>query len=753
MALFVRGHVIGPSTETVNQSCKFHVKTRTSTANSSLASYPPRDGDLPPPSAPELRVDFLFFRPVNALPTYCPWIEWDLIVDASGPTCIAGVLEILACRPRSVSKADLKEHILRKRGPNRTVAERERDKAWLDDVLSASPATIRSEDDLRISVMPTRRKRKGYRNLEKDEQQFVKAVWPRFEGPEMMALLPHFSATWIARFSVEQRAAIVSLVAAKPVACLFWPLAERCLRGISSAAGPPLFDPDDLKVSPRYACSHGKRLADDRGDLAWYVSKCPVWSVGRWLRYASRVPSARGEALEGVPDEVVGDAMRVYLFWMRMHYATGSFCVFPPRREPEFATDPLRLAAAVTLLKRLRIFREPAGTIAGGRLMLPEHELLEVEIADHLNRRTGKIVVVDCPYYNDRFMRLLQSAIPEWGKAAASSRGRAVVDAVYSANESTASYVRAATGRNVEFVDEMRVTRADLVVLDRANKIGPELFLRFLRNLASPDGFALVLIGDLNDFAARHARGGGNVLQDVAASGIARLEEWKTWADDDPMKPTYECLQDRSTADVSYCFLAGDPSEALRAHFSKLFDVNRKEEKKRLFFCSSSDAQALVAEALEAASPRAPSRTPIHVGQRINVVPLDFYGIIVRAWEGTYELGIKEEMDPSWRDYRVIVKDIAMRTIELKGKLVERADAIVAATYAGRAVDKGIFFAGEGTSLEEMMAMCKYCTLEMRIVFFPGSDLGSMKRKDMKRTTATDLACKLAVIGKGAKAW
>jgi len=145
---------------------------------------------------------------IRALPSYCPWIMYKVVVRPPETGSIYTIVEVLQCSFRAVDKAELKKFLVFQYSAtsNDVQAFKKRVSKAFRKVTNVihGPEALDVIHDKYINMVA--------RNVTK----------PRFGGVVLLSLLPYFSYTFLASFNERQLVGLLCIVMYNPYMFCFW---------------------------------------------------------------------------------------------------------------------------------------------------------------------------------------------------------------------------------------------------------------------------------------------------------------------------------------------------------------------------------------------------------------------------------------------------------------------------------------------------------------------------------------------------
>jgi hypothetical protein len=664
----VTGRVKGPSSETTEQSVKFVTKS-----------------------------SYYFLPRFGALPSYSPWIEYDLVLQARSGGSICDVTVVYSAKRILIDKNDLIVHLL-----SREIMNEEEKKLYrtaLRRLLKNVPDEIKSLDDIEFNVDPSR------------TNKIIFAIgkeWNRER--EFFDLLTIFPAGFLNQFTSDEILDLKKLWELQPWAYCFWDKAINILVkcGFSRKA---------LSMHPKWACVRDDLFADDAAPMR-FLSDYPILSANVLIR----------NKCSPVSPEILREALRLYTQGRRFFYSRGQTSFYVSK---EFSPP------VIFFLCKEHVLRRALGDMGGNHLFTTnKDELIEVRLALALSKQVKHIRLVNCPYYNREFAQKFSL----WYE-------KQVADqcCLMSANSSSSSYISELT--HLKFSYGNKPGAASTIVIDRAHKISPNRLLEILSNSTCKIEIRLHLFGDLMDHGVNCFRGGGRLFNDLERSGRFTLDDWTQWGSKDPMRLVYSSLQSLAFADLSIYNAKHD--DDFGVIITGKYKTKKQTKRERIIFCSNEADRRRTVQHIVRIMDRTP-HSDLYIGQRIQVMETDRIGEITKAWELSggskgRELQRRDSIE-SWRKPYVLMIDND-KTVRSDIFTIERADVCLIRKYAGRPFDEGICVVGKTTTKKDLLAAVKYCLKKIIFVFIDGTTLSNLKEEN--DAWSSDLITKIMKIRKG----
>lgn len=664
------GRVKGPSSETTEQSVKFVSGT-----------------------------EYFFLPRSCALPSYSPWIEYDLSLQARPGGSICDVTEVFSARKLPVEKDDLIDHMVARELS--IIEDKKLYRTSLKRLMKNVPETIEGLDDVEDTVELSR------------VSKIVFAIgkeWDREQA--FFDLLPIFPAGFLNRFSPSQILIIAELWKVRPQVFCFW---DKALDILAECG----FLRRNLSMHPKWPCVAGDDLSASDDAPAKFSSAYPILSANVLIK-KKRLP---------VRSAVLREAISIYVQSRRFFYSRGQTCFFVPKDTS---------VEAVSFLLKERILRCAWGDFGKQRLLAThKDELVEVRLALTLSSRVKLVRLINCPYYNAEYGRRFAEWYEkqDWDQCA-----------LMSANSSSAAYMGSLTGFKFSYGNKAGASR--IIVFDRAHKISPSRLLEVLSKSTCKDLLELHLFGDSADHGVNCFKGGGRLFRDLEKSARFDVESWSEWDSKDPLRLAYSSLEALAFADLSIYNAKDD--DQFGAIITGKCKTKKQTKRERIIFCSTEADRKRVVQHIVRIMDRTP-RSDLYVGQRMQVMETDRVGEITKGWElaangeRIKELQRKDPIEPWRRKYDLLIDDD--KIVNTERQTVERADVCISWKYAGRPFDEGIFVVGKSTTKKDLLGAVKYCLKKMSFVFIDGTSLPNLKQD--RDSWSSDLITKISKIRKG----
>ena len=671
---------------------------------------------------------------IEALPSYCPWITYELRVCARPGGNVYDVLDVQHIEARHpVRKKDVIAFLL-------DVKQTEKPRVyatWLRRTLRALPEDIDTLDAVHHAVEDD--------DLLRD--RIVRILAPCFRGPAYMHLLYYFGDAFLAPLSTSQLATLQFLVQTTPHIFCFWDLAVR--RVPDMACPLPLsyaFLCEDIVLAPADAPTY-------------YRARYPGWSLNRlWEAYAR-------EQLTPVGDRVVLahalhfglQADKHFYSFGDTSFSYGAFVRAPGRSEDELKRALDFLCTRVHLFVHTRA-RAVVATYADLWVSKTQRAFEEITLVRTLATHVQNVHLIHCPYYHDAFVRNFCAWIEQHQLLQHQS-----TTLLLSANAGTAKYLKEKTGLSIFSVEEaaslleeakrpMRQCGEHIrhVVIDRAHKIGAQHLLAILRPLQAKGNISLHLVGDLTEAPVHAHRGGGALMHDLAQCGYP-ITRWTSWPPDDPMLPIYHDLERRTLARVQvFHFEKRKDLEDKLDVLKRQIKQKRKNtpvhaERKNLFpiFCSSEADREELLHITFAKQQLPYAKKLLYIGEEVHLLELDVMGTLERAVHMRMDAagvpGVrtpvhgKGPVDLRCGEYLLTVGG---REYSTQDYTVQHADVMVMSKFCGVPRAHALFVVGTSTRRSELVSAVKYCTHSLHIFVLPGVQFqGVDHRRDTARRT------------------
>ena len=580
----VTGHPWGTNRGITDGGCLFR-----------LSKNPPKirpyESDGPDPGSPYERLsenlEYLTVEKFGSLPSYCPWIEYDLLVVLPrGRGSTYKVTRVLDCRKRKIQKKELVDYLCHVRGSDDEDAAA-RDKKRFSKRLRTVPKVIDDfEEDVRQNM---ENEDLDARDLDDDlDHRIEKILEPATKGPIFTCLLRYFGSGLLLRFDDLQLTFFLFLAKKSPQVFVFWDSLLNLTKK-AKIRKKRIFGPAQvraLEMHPKYALpvKFGGRkeeiLTCSDSQPINYSVKFPVWSVKK-LRYA--VQDLGTDVGEDVQSWIrnMKDTADLYLRMESNFYSFGNTRFRPDRLFPQpfiVKKENLEMIYRYDLLTDAEVetavgttTTTTTTTIAGDdndstesngiinvRLMKRSVDRTETKLARLIKFNSSGIRIFSCPRYDDwYFEKLLDFILKSQDSSRSSTNPEsdwANETLLCSASSSTASYVNQKTGLSVLSVEDWthrlralfdspgsdpnflseQFSRVKKILIDRAHKISPlhlsDLMSVVIKGTKNPETCVeLILVGDLEEYPPKSTRGGGNLLVDIARSAPYAVTYWREW--------------------------------------------------------------------------------------------------------------------------------------------------------------------------------------------------------------------------------
>lgn len=669
--------------------------------------------------APEL--DYVTIPSLDALPSYCPWIQYDVSLNIPEEGSIYSVRQVHACTPRRIYKEELVSYLV----------ARGRDRDRLKKDLKRLPHQIVNEDEFLEYI---------------DDngllEWILKIFSHRFRSDLFFQMLRYFSAVFLCKMSENQLISLAYIATDCPHVFCFWDHTKRTLNALRTSSGNRIFDldgtgPDPLSVHDAYAWIVGDALLDFKSTVTRYYSSFPMWSINTLVEARDQCSVGEQPSLQ-----TVRDAMHIYLEMDKAFAGFGDTCFDPSK----VLDDP---SGAVKFMVEEGILRK---ALAGdGSVTKPHHELIEVRIAKYMREKCTHVWLVDCPTYGPAFADKASKIIRDGSNTGCEKLSEVIL---LSANIMTARYMQNAVGSTFYPIDEASpelLAGKKCIVLDRLQKVSSMRFYGMLQ-FAKP-GVRLICFGDSTDFGPNAKRGGGEV-QDALFRRYG-TDKWDNVGAKEPMMKTYQALRHQDGMVMGMLHpIQLDRNKTLSDALNAM-NKEAKKDKSRTYwlFCSTGKDRT---ELLNIVCKKIGGNDYVYdkqrflIGQRVHVMDDDYYGKLEAAYPVIPSTGkahtekvSSKEIDLRQGRYDLIISGKRFRTGE---RTLKHADAMTIAHAPGYPAHTVIFYVTSSTNRMHLWCAAKLCTNQFRIYVKSGCMFDNVKHEIRYHPPRTDLLSKLRLV-------
>ena len=329
--------------------------------------------------------------------------------------------------------------------------------------------------------------------------------------------------------------------------------------------------------------------------------------------------------------------------------------------------------------------------------IFPEIVEKELKFADALN----DLMLIDTPARDERFFMTLQEYLDDEDGD------------LFAPNETWRRHLQSQVGdREVRLLGDGAMSKH--LVLDMAHKAS-------LDDLAASQFLKITLIGDRNDTWTHYWRGGGSYYHDLCDAHSDEVVVWDTseWE----LAVPYYGLLNRSA--VSHPPTTSYPAERDYRHHLSSFDFLKAVERQKTvkFASSERDLTTLALPHFE-----------LSKDKRVLLLQRDDCGEVVRIEKEHADAKKKETIRPGGTTAAVIHLRSGA-SVDVAKEEVEQLSVCIAKHYPGPAKEKGTFYVGKSSTMQELLGCMKYCEKEYRLVVLPGASLGSIRFAEREETS------------------
>lgn len=535
-------------------------------------------------------------------------------------------------------------------------------------------------------------------------------------------------------------------------------------------------DTHDSRVQLRefQVLNHGKRLTSNTYMPLHFQWKHHFWSVRMFLDAAYEY---FGFDYEEVEEEIVIEALKIYLKCEDMKNSFGRV-VFSLTKDLSkvWPDDKEKTKKLVEFFSKYKILIPPKlnfdrfftdlneedtqmMTFYEKSLIYPEVEKKEVELALIIENNVETLTLIDCNYYNDRYVQRLVDVINE--------KKKSNILAISSGID-TSWFMTNSTGINFYYPQNLISYlegntwdgKCDLIVFDRIHKISVDHFQRILELIVKKvERFELFLIGDESESSIHASVGVGNLFKDFQAfHGIDEFWNIASFEDDqDPMEQMYSEILADKFSNIDYRNI--NSYDEFPVHKKEFFDECKKKFPKKQnphltsqIFCSNEEDKNTLLNLIVTNRPNAFSSYKFMGG---DLVLLTHFGMIGKLteikrmvnsfrWE---EVQGKKETNMTTCPHRVTVKNEKIEfSVSNTETNIVHAEVCNINNYSGTPIDLGIFFATENTTKNHILSALK-CTRKAFKIVTMKTELNSLTTRAIFRSN-TGLPEKFRMIRK-----
>lgn len=238
-------------------------------------------------------------RRISALPSYCPWILYELVVEkpTENQGCIHIITEIISCKYREIKKIDIKKYIV----DQRAMTEDD-EKLFQERVKKAFrkvPKAIRCKADMKENMRDTFLM-----------EVALEILAPCFRCGSILSLLPYFPYAFISWMNEQQSTALLAMVYHVPHVFCFWDKFVSIAISLMGVKSPIFLKKrDNLELDQGYIYKMKERLNDTTRELV-YDARNPSWSI-KCLEKA--ISDFKYIKYDKDSIEIIEIAMRIYI--------------------------------------------------------------------------------------------------------------------------------------------------------------------------------------------------------------------------------------------------------------------------------------------------------------------------------------------------------------------------------------------------------------------------------------------------------
>ena len=695
----------------------------------------------------------------NALPSYCPWIEYTLIVRIPNEDeTLYSVIKIVKFNIKRIKKKDIISFLLHKRSlKNEEKDNLENYKKYYQKQFKNILGEIYDIEEI-DSIPDNRLRSEVYALLE-----------PCFRGSLFFSLLKYFPSSLLLRLNNKQLCAFYALFIQNPIFFCFWNIAMDLFSELTDkSTKKPLFDDDDgLFVDKSLIFPYRERLLEQEKKEIYYFRDYPGLSFNH-IKHALKDPLVTYVMPENIEEKqffaYVHESMRVYFNSQCFFYSYGKTC---------FNNVELGLRSK----RAFEILKSTGALISCYKsedvFTFPENEKIEFQLIKEISEKVKDLLIFDCPYYNQFYI----SKFIKWFKYEYKCDEKTLF---LSANRTTADYMTKKTSISFIAIDDVTKKTINsckdlgVIIIDKTHKCSPRHIIFLLQLIKTP--IRLYFFGDSDEHKLHSRRGAGELFHSFVNAFQNRLINWDIWNKKDPTAKIYHGLKNDIQKNLEIIYIPNNSDKSFNNLFSNLKKFNKKTKSKKrkkdeieednddednddddkhifkmleleeenenqnnireiptnvknknteeklqeeqgfYIFCSREhpERDEYVKKLINHKIRIQSDNYRFSLGQYVHVMEYDVWGTIDRIFEYNYNLKnplveIKKRSPINIRESNYTF-EISGHRYDTKNIILQSADIEVISKFGGVPRKNVIFICGPSTTLLDLLSATKYCT-------------------------------------------
>lgn len=733
-------------------------------------------------------------RRISALPTYCPWIIYELRIEKPGENqgCIHIIREVISCKYREIRKNNIKKYMV----AQRTMTEDD-EKIFEKRVKSAFrkvPNVIKCKADLKENM------KDAYIT-----EISLEILAPCFRCGSILSLLPYFSYTFISWMNDQQATAFLTMIYHVPHIFCFWDklvsVAMSLLHGKMPIFGRHR---DKLELDAGNFNKLRERLNDKTGEVT-YDSRNPCWSIqmlDKAIKDFKRIEYDR-ESLE-----VIEISLRIYIAFHEeknsFKNSTFDICKLYDINKMEDPGTIRKVDWAISFLSENKILCSKGDIndflsrecreimteklarmgndntfflLNDSRYVVMDTNvcILEIELAALIREKSLDIRIYDCRDYADQYLSGIKSIINE-----KMMREDTVANTVWlSTNKVCARFMKKETGfefrtisgyirnikknKNKDKNKTLKETRA--IVIDRVHKCSLLELVEIFR--ICPNKCIVYIFGDTTDYGPNSKRGTHHLMYELCTVFEHELMRSTGTSEMAALRSSLD-FGDTNALDVNKLAKNKDLYEVIYKIEEKIYGKKKKRKHSTVLrtalnelnnnsyhiFCTSeADKDTATTLLLEKKNNRLYKKGEFMLWDKVTIMNDGNIGRIEKMWKSdmhgnkNYQVVENKEKINIYRSpyiFRFFGDTDDYNTSKL---FVVHSEVDVLSKFSGASTDYVILIAGKNTSYTDIQIAAKYARKEVKILLLPEASpekLYSYKKDIFNNQYRSDLKYKLS---------
>lgn len=728
-------------------------------------------------------------RRFSALPTYCPWICYELKVEKpkNSQGCIHVITEIISCKYREIKKNDIKKYII----DQRTMTEDD-EKMFEERVKKTFrkvPKVIRCKSDLKLNMTDPY-----------IMEIALEILAPCFRCSSILSLLPYFPYTFVSWMNEEQSTAMLAMIYHSPHIFCFWDKFVSMATSIMN--GKKLLFPkrDKLELDQGYVYKLKERLNDITGELV-YDARNPCWTV-RCLKKA--VGDFKNIFYDEESLSIIDIAMRIYIAFHeeKNSFKNSTYDVIKLYNVNEMRDQEMidRVDRAIEFLSEKKILctKGDLNDFFSRKCMVQMKEKLarmrddntffllndskyvvmdiniciqEIEMAMLLVEKRPDMRIFVCRDYSDEYLSGLRTMIN--GRM---MKEDTVTKTVWlSPNKVCAGFMKRATGLDFKvissYVRDIKKTRTKkmesvkAIAFDRFNKYSILEVIEILR--ICPDHCIIYIFGDIEDYGPNSKKGTHHLMSEFCGifshdfmpsddrSDIAMLRE-KLRGGNIGDLDVKKLEKNKDLHQVIYEIeekIYGKKKKRKHStvHRTALNEMNN--DSYHIFCTSEADKDAVLTLFMEKKNGRLYVKGDFMLWDKATVVNDGNIGRIEEIWKSdihgnkNYKVSDAKRSVNIYRSPHIFKFFGDTENYNTSRVSIVHSEVDVLSKFSGASTSYVILVAGQNTSYTDIEIAAKYARKELKLLLLPEvsiDKLYSYRKNILERQYKSDLTYKLS---------